>query len=190
MSDITAVPLRPVGKSGVTALWAGVALLLAAGIGGGVYASTAARRAAVASPAMAKLSAPDFLAANGKRRGVRTTASGVEYLVIKPGSGPTPTAADIALIDYRGTLTDGTVFDLTKPGEPAQLPVGQVVPGFAEAMMLMRKGSQYRVWLPPQLAYGDRQAGTIPPGSVLVFDITMHDFAPMPSGMPGQQPGM
>src|SRR4051812_47362968 len=104
MSDITAVPLRPVGKGGIVALWAGIALLLTAGIGGGVYASTAARRNAVASPALAKLPAPAFLAANGKRRGVKTTPSGLEYMVIKPGAGPTPGLGDVALVDYRGAL--------------------------------------------------------------------------------------
>ena len=69
------------------------------------------------------------------------------------------------------------------------MPVGQVVPGFAEALMLMPKGSHYRVWLPPQLAYGDRENGPIPASSVLVFDITMHEFMAVPPGM-GQQPGM
>lgn len=194
MSEVTAVPLRPVGKSGVTALWAGVVLLLAAGIGGGVYASTAARRDAVASPVMAKLPAADFLAANGKRRGVKTTASGLEYLVIKPGAGPTPTAADVALVDYRGTLTDGSEFDASKPGQPVPMPLARVVPGFAEALALMPKGSVYRVWLPPEHAYGpdDQRDDTgkviIPGNSVLVFDITMHQFQPMPTGMPA--PGM
>jgi len=197
MSDVTAVPLRPVGKSGIAALWAGIAVLLAAGIGGAVYASTAPRAGAVASPAMAKLPAPDFLAANGKRQGVRTTASGLEYQVIKPGSGPTPNATDVALVDYRGTLTNGTQFDASKPGQPAVMPIGRVVPGFREALMLMPKGATYRVWLPPEHAYGadDQRDETgkvvIPGNSVLVFDITMHEFQPMPSGMPGMQlPGM
>src|SRR5690242_20403994 len=136
MSDVTAVPLRPVTKGGVTALWTGIALLLAAGIGGGVYASTAARRAAIASPAMAKLPPAEFLAANGKRRGIKTTASGLEYLVIKPGTGPTPTPNDVALVDYRGALTDGTEFDASKPGQPVPMPLSRVVPGFAEALSL------------------------------------------------------
>jgi FKBP-type peptidyl-prolyl cis-trans isomerase FkpA len=194
MSDITAVPLRPVGKNGIVALWAGIALLLTAGIGGGVYASTAARRNAVASPALAKLPAPAFLAANGKRRGVKTTPSGLEYLVIKPGSGPTPGLGDVALVDYRGALTDGTEFDASKPGQPVPMPLARVVPGFAEALTLMPKGAVYRVWLPPERAYGsdDQRDDTgkvvIPGNSVLVFDITMHQFQPMPSGMP--TPGM
>jgi FKBP-type peptidyl-prolyl cis-trans isomerase FkpA len=191
MSDVTAVPLRPVGKSGIVALWAGVAVLLAAGIGGAVCATTAPRKAATASPAMAKLPPEQFLAANAKRRGVRTTPSGLEYMVIQPGSGPTPTPADVAQVDYRGSLVNGTEFDASKPGQPVALPVGQVVPGFAEALTLMPKGAKYRVWIPPQLGYRDEQAGPIPPNSVLVFDITMHDFMAMPASVPGmQQPGM
>lgn len=194
MSDVTAVPLRPVGKSGVAALWIGIAVLLTAGIGGAVYATAAPRSRAIASPAMAKLPAAEFLATNGKRRGVKTTPSGLEYLVIKPGAGPTPTAEDVALIDYRGTLTSGAEFDASKPGQPVPMPLSRVVPGFAEALALMPKGSVYRVWLPPEHAYGsgDQRDDTgkivIPGNSVLVFDITMHEFQPMPAGMP--TPGM
>ncbi|WP_420137611.1 FKBP-type peptidyl-prolyl cis-trans isomerase [Sphingomonas sp.] len=194
MSDITAVPLRPVGKSGVTALWAGIALLLIGGIGGGVYATTAARQGAVASPAMAKLPAPAFMAANGKRHGVKTTASGLEYMVIKAGSGPTPTPADVALVDYRGALTDGTEFDASKPGQPVPMPLSRVVPGFREALSLMPKDSVYRFWIPPEQAYGSDAKSdatgnvVIPANSVLVFDVTMHQFVTMPPGM--AEPGM
>lgn len=180
MSDVTAVPLRPVGKSGVAALWIGVGLLIAVGIGGAYAASQPA--------AMSVMPAEQFLAANAKRRGVKTTPSGLQYQVIVPGSGPTPTAADVAQIDYRGTLTSGVEFDASKPGQPVPLPVGQVVPGFAEALMLMPKGAKYRVWIPPQLGYGDREGIPIPPHSVLVFDITMRDFMAMPAGMPGVPP--
>ncbi|HWI85012.1 MAG TPA: FKBP-type peptidyl-prolyl cis-trans isomerase [Sphingomonas sp.] len=193
MSDITAVPLRPVGKSGVAALWIGIGLLLTVGIGGGVYATTAPRANSVASPAMVKLPAAEFLAANGKRRGIVTTPSGLEYQIVKPGAGPTPTADDVALVDYRGTLTDGTEFDASKPGQPVPMPLARVVPGFAEALALMPKGSVYRVWLPPEHAYGsdDQRDETgkvvIPGNSVLVFDITMHEFRPMPAGA---APGM
>jgi FKBP-type peptidyl-prolyl cis-trans isomerase len=195
MSDVTAVPLRPVGKSGVVALWAGIAVLVVGGIAGGVYATRAPRAVASASPAMSRLPAAAFLAANGKRHGVKTTPSGLEYMVIKPGAGSTPSAADVALVDYRGTLTTGAEFDASKPGQPVPMPIARVVPGFAEALMLMPKGATYRVWLPPEHAYGaDDQrdeAGkvVIPGNSVLVFDITMHAFQPMPAGAPGM-PGM
>jgi FKBP-type peptidyl-prolyl cis-trans isomerase FkpA len=180
MSDITAVPLRPVGKSGVAALWIGVAVLLAAGVGG-AYAASQKAVVSVMSP-------NQFLAANAKHRGVKTTPSGLQYKIVAPGAGPAPTASDVAQIDYRGTLISGAQFDASKPGEPVALPVGAVVPGFSEALQLMPKGSKFRVWIPPQLGYGERAAGPIPANSVLVFDITMHDFQPMPPEMP--QPGM
>lgn len=185
MSDVTAVPLRPVGKSGVTALWVGVALLLAGGIGG-AYATTQ-------KAVMTAMPPTEFMAANAKKPGVKTTPSGLEYQVLKKGKGPTPTASDVALVEYKGTLTNGTQFDASKPNQPVPMPIGQVVPGFAEALQLMPKGSRYRVWLPPQLAYGEREAGPIPANSVLVFEITMHEFMAMPQGMPAgmdQQPGM
>ncbi len=184
MSEITAVPLRPVGKSGITALWIGVAILIVAGVGG-AYASTH-------DAVISAMPPEQFLAENAKRMGVKRTASGLEYQILKAGSGATPTSSDVAQLDYKGRLLNGTQFDASKPGQPAVLPIGQVVPGFAEALTLMPKGSTYRFWIPPQLAYGDREAGPIPPNSVLVFDITLHDFMAMPQGMPagmGAQPG-
>ena len=172
MSEVTAVPLRPVGKAGVTALWVGIGLLIAAGVGG-AYATTRA-------PVMLSMPPAEFMTANAKRSGVKTTASGLEYQVLKKGDGPTPTMADAALVEYKGSLTSGQVFDASKPGQPVPMQIGQVVPGFAEALTLMPKGSQYRVWIPPQLGYGEREAGPIPANSVLVFDITMHEFAAIP----------
>ncbi|MFT3978337.1 MAG: FKBP-type peptidyl-prolyl cis-trans isomerase [Sphingomonas bacterium] len=175
MSEVTAVPLRPVGKSGLAALWIGVGVLLAAGIGG-AYATTRA-------PAMLAMPPAEFMAANAKRSGVKTTASGLEYQVLKKGEGATPTPADAALVEYKGALTSGQVFDASKPGQPVPMQISQVVPGFGEALTLMPKGAKYRVWIPPQLGYGDREAGPIPANSVLVFDITMHEFATLgPAG--------
>ncbi len=172
MSKVTAVPLRPVSRAGVTTLWIGIVLAVAIG----VYAAWPTTEKAV----MTAMPAPKFMLANGSRSGVKTTPSGLEYEVITPGSGSTPTVNDIARIDYKGALTNGAQFDASPPGQPAQLPVGQVIPGFAEAMTLMPRGSHYRFWIPPELAYGDRDLGKIPPNSVLVFDVTMHDFAPLP----------
>jgi len=186
MSDVTAVPLRPVGKSGIAALWAGVAVLLV----GGVAIAYATSETAV----MTVLPPDQFLAANARKPGVHTTSDGLEYQVIEAGSGAKPTAADVALIEYRGSLLNGTQFDASKPGQPVALPIGQVVPGFAEAMMLMPRGAKYRVWIPPRMGYGEQDNGPIPANSVLVFEITMRDFQAMPQGMPGmpgmQQPGM
>lgn len=168
MSDVTAVPLRPVGKSGIAALWAGIAVLLA----GGAAAAYATSEKAV----MTAMTPGQFMAANAKRSGVQTTASGIEYQILKSGAGAKPTASDIAVVDYKGSLLNGTRFDASEPGHPAHLPVAAVVPGFAEALMLMPKGSSYRFWIPPQLAYGDRDSGPIPANSVLVFDLTLEDI--------------
>ena len=135
-----------------------------------------------------------FLAKNGKRSGVVTTASGLEYQVLEAGAGPKPTAADIVQIDYDGRLTSGEPFDSNaKTGGPVTFPVAGLVPGFSEALQLMPRGAKYRVWISPQLGYGpdakrDPATGrvVIPANAVLVFDITMHDFGPMPAGaMPG-----
>ncbi|PZU11463.1 FKBP-type peptidyl-prolyl cis-trans isomerase [Sphingomonas sp.] len=192
MSEVTAVPLRPVSKSGLTALGAGIGLLVLVGIGG-AYMTTRA-------PVMLSMPPAEFMAANAKHAGVKTTASGLEYQVLVKGDGPTPTLADAALVEYKGSLTSGQVFDASKPGQPVPMQIGQVVPGFAEALTLMPKGAKYRVWIPPQLGYGEREAGPIPANSVLVFDITMHEFAsvpqpnaemmsaPNPDGTPGTPP--
>ncbi|WP_420142425.1 FKBP-type peptidyl-prolyl cis-trans isomerase [Sphingomonas sp.] len=181
MSEITAVPLRPVGRKGLIALWAGVACLLVGGV--------ATAWATAEKPALSAMSPDDFLQANARRPGVKSTVSGVQYQVLQAGVGPHPTPNDVASIEYRGALIDGTQFDASEPGHPVQLPVAGVVPGFAEALTLMSKGAKYRVWLPPHLAYGDRAAGPIPPNSVLTFDITLIDFAAMPEQAlpPGMQ---
>jgi FKBP-type peptidyl-prolyl cis-trans isomerase len=186
MSEVTAVPLRPVGKSGVVALWAGIALLLVGGVAGAFWTTEAAVNSAMPADA--------FLAKNGKRSGVVTTASGLQYKVLEPGAGVKPTTADVVQIDYDGRLTSGETFDSSlKTGAPVTFPVAGVVPGFSEALQLMPRGAKYRVWIPPQIGYGpdakrDPQTGkvVIPANSVLVFDITLHDFGLMPVGaMPG-----
>ena len=168
MSDVTAVPLRPVGKSGIVALWAGIAVLL---LGGAAAAYVTSEKAV-----MTAMTPEQFLAWNAKQAGVQTTASGVEYQILKPASGPKPTASDIAVIDYRGALASGVVFDASTPGHPVNFPVGGVVPGLSEALLLMPKGATYRVWIPPHLGYGENDHGPIPGNSVLVFDITLEEI--------------
>ncbi|NCP00631.1 MAG: FKBP-type peptidyl-prolyl cis-trans isomerase, partial [Sphingomonadales bacterium] len=85
-----------------------------------------------------------------------------------------PTATDTALVKYEGTLRDGTVFDAN---EQTPMPVGGVVPGFSEALQLMQKGGEYRIWIPSDLAYGEAAPGEqIPPNSLLIFDVTLLDF--------------
>lgn len=117
-----------------------------------------------------------FLAENGKKPGVVTTASGLEYKVITEGKGPKPKASDTVSVQYVGTLLDGTEFDSSyKRNEPAQFEVGQVVPGWTEALQLMPVGSKYKLWIPASLAYGERgtPGGPIPPNSTLVFDVEL-----------------
>ncbi len=112
-----------------------------------------------------------YLAENAKRDGVKTTASGLQYKVIRPGTGRTPTANDTVTVHYRGTLVDGTEFDSSyKRGQPASFPVGGVIAGWTEALQLMKEGAQYQLVIPPSLAYGDR--GPLA-GQVLVFDVEL-----------------
>ncbi|MEH3158443.1 MAG: FKBP-type peptidyl-prolyl cis-trans isomerase [Sphingomonas taxi] len=108
--------------------------------------------------------------------GVVTTASGLQYKVLKPGSGAKPTDTDVALVMYEGKLLDGTTFD--KSERPTPFPVQGVVPGFSEGLKLMPKGSKYRFWIKPSLGYGDKASGPIPANSVLVFDVELLDFLP------------
>lgn len=116
-----------------------------------------------------------YRAENAKKPGVQTTASGLQYKVVKAGTGRTPAASDTVTVNYRGTLVDGTEFDSSyKRGEPATFPVAGVIPGWTEALQLMKEGAQYQLVIPPELAYGERGAGgVIPPGATLVFDVEL-----------------
>lgn len=116
-----------------------------------------------------------FLEETKKKPGVVTTASGLEYEVIKKGSGPMPTATDTVVTHYHGTLIDGTVFDSSVDrGQPAEFPVGAVIKGWTEALQLMPVGSKYRLYVPSDLAYGERGAGgKIGPNTTLIFDVEL-----------------
>jgi FKBP-type peptidyl-prolyl cis-trans isomerase FkpA len=117
-----------------------------------------------------------FLAQNGKKRGVVTTASGLQYQVVSAGKGAKPNAENTVKVHYTGTLLDGTKFDSSiDRGEPAQFPLGAVIPGWTEGLQLMPAGSKYRFWIPAKLGYGDQgtPGGPIPPGSTLVFDVEL-----------------
>jgi len=116
-----------------------------------------------------------FLDENKKKEGVKITESGLQYEVITAADGPKPTAEDTVKVDYVGTLVDGTEFDSSiKRGEPAVFGVGQVIPGWSEALQLMAVGSKYRVVIPSDLAYGETGAPpVIEPNSVLVFEIDL-----------------
>lgn len=116
-----------------------------------------------------------FLAANKKKDGVITLASGLQYKIIKTGSGKTPKAIDSVTVNYRGTLIDGTEFDSSiKRGQPATFQVNGVIPGWTEALQLMREGSKWQLFIPSNLAYGERGAGgTIGPNAVLIFEVEL-----------------
>ena len=115
-----------------------------------------------------------FLADNAKKDGVKTTASGLQYKVIKDGTGKTPKATDTVKTRYRGTLIDGKEFDSSyKRGEPAEFPVNGVIKGWTEALQLMGVGSKWRLTIPSDLAYGANGQRKIGPNSTLLFDIEL-----------------
>ena len=116
----------------------------------------------------------DFLEENGKRVEVKTTASGLQYEVLQEGSGKQPKAEDFVTVHYTGKLIDGTVFDSSvERGEPATFGVTQVIPGWVEALQLMKEGAKYRLFIPSQLAYGPQGAGPIGPNQTLIFDVEL-----------------
>jgi FKBP-type peptidyl-prolyl cis-trans isomerase FklB len=121
-----------------------------------------------------------FLEENKKKEGVKTTSSGLQYKVIKEGTGPQPKATDIVTVNYRGTLMNGTEFDSSyKRGEPATFPLNGVIKGWTEGVQLMKVGSKYQLFIPPQLAYGDRAVGPdITPNSTLIFDVELLGIKP------------
>lgn len=171
MSTITAVPLQPTKRSFLVYLWIGILVAILA-------AGWLANRGTAEVVAL-KGSNAQFLSWNKSRPGVVETASGLQYKVLKAGEGPRPTQADLAGVMYVGRLRDGTVFDASQ--QPVPFPLsGGAVPGFLEALKLMPKDAKYRVWIKPELAYGERSPdpAKIPNGSVLIFDIDMLGFMP------------
>jgi peptidylprolyl isomerase/FKBP-type peptidyl-prolyl cis-trans isomerase FklB len=151
-------------------------LLIAAAAFTFATAAAAAPRTPPQTPA-----GPDFLAKNGAAKGVVTTPSGLEYFVVKSGpkTGPNPTAQDTATFDYEVKLLTGEVIDSSyERGEPLTGAVGDFVPGFTEALELMRPGDEWIVWVPPQLGYGAEDKGPIPGNSVLRFRLALHSVTP------------
>ncbi len=144
--SVTAVPILPVKRGYLIWLWIGVAV------------------AVLAAAALAWAGTP-----------FHQTADGLRYQVLKSGKGDRhPTDTDVALVNYVGRLSDGTVFDQSQ--QPTPLPVSGVVPGFSEGLKLMTKGARYRFWIPGKLGYGERGAGPIPPNATLVFDVDLLDL--------------
>lgn len=123
-----------------------------------------------------------FLAANAKKPGVITRPDGLQFKILQNGFGKRPYLTDSVKVYYTGQLINGTVFDGTSPGLPATFKVNAVIPGWIEAMTLMREGDHWQLIIPPNLAYGDRGAGngTIPPNQVLVFDLRLISTTPAP----------
>lgn len=118
-----------------------------------------------------------FLAENAKRDGITVLASGLQYEVLTAGEGAKPSREDSVRTHYHGTLIDGSVFDSSyERGQPAEFPVGGVIAGWTEALQLMGTGSKWRLYVPSELAYGAQGVGSIPPHSVLVFDVELLDI--------------
>lgn len=131
--------------------------------------------AAVEAGKVAKAAGEAFLAENGKKDGVVTLPSGLQYQVLKEGNGKKPSATDQVVCHYEGTLIDGTVFDSSyQRNQPATFGLNQVIAGWTEGVQLMQEGAKYRFFIPYNLAYGERGAGAqIPPFAALVFDVEL-----------------
>lgn len=114
-----------------------------------------------------------FLEANAKKEGVVVTESGLQYEIIQAAEGPKPAETDVVRVHYTGTLTDGTVFDSSVERGPAQFPLNQVIKGWTEGVQLMSVGSKFKFTIPSDLAYGERDMGTIPANSVLQFEVEL-----------------
>lgn len=159
--SVTAVPILPVKKGTLAALWGGVALTVVVA-GGLAWIGTA--KAVGTGCSGVDLASPT------------TTGSGLAIQTVKPGSGAKPTDADVVLVNYRGTLTDGKEFDA---GQRVPFPVQGLVPGFSEALKLMQKGGSYKICIPSALGYGAQANERIPANSTLLFDVDLIDFKSM-----------
>lgn len=115
-----------------------------------------------------------FLAANKTKPGIKTTPSGIQYEVLKDAQGPKPKATDTVVVNYRGTLINGTEFDNSaKSGKPIEFPLNGVIRGWTEGLQLMPMGSKYKFYIPYNLAYGMNETGPIPGGSTLIFEVEL-----------------
>lgn len=187
--SITAVPLRPIKKGSITTLWTGLAAVALAA-GGLAYWSTADIRADYQTNA-------EWFANNAGKEGVVTTKSGLQYRIIREGEGRNATNEDVVIAGYKGTLRDGTEFDAAPQ---VDFHIGEPIPGFDEGLKMAKKGSKMELWIPSELAYGEReipnpQTGEvlIPANSMLRFEVDVIDViteAEFQSVMEAQQKQM
>lgn len=162
--SVTAMPLRPVGRTGVAILAASLAL----GIGGAVWAASAGtdREAIQLTRGTA-----DFLLWNATRSGVEVLPGGAQLLTLEAGEGSSPQPDDLVELTYEGRLADGSVFD---KNEKVPFPASGTIPGFSAGLAKMRVGGRYRLWIPPEQGYGPQgRPPVIPPDSLLVFDVEL-----------------
>ena len=149
---------------------------------GALFAALAmlvASSAYAADPSLSAAANANFLSANAKKPGVVTTPSGLQYQIIHNGYGKRPGAFNKVQVYYKGALINGAVFDSTEPGLPATFTVNQLIPGWTEALELMREGDEWRLVIPANLGYGARGAGSaIPPSQTLVFDLQLIKVLP------------
>lgn len=124
-------------------------------------------------------SSADFMGKNQSAEGIKTTASGLQYKITQEGTGPSPKGNEIVVVNYKGTLVDGTEFDSSyKRNQPAEFPLNGVIKGWTEGLQLMKKGGKATFYIPPQLGYGDRARAPIPPNAVLIFEVELLDVKP------------
>lgn len=132
-----------------------------------------------------KKKSAEFLEKNKTAEGVKVTASGLQYIVEKEGTGPIPKKEDNVKCHYTGTLIDGTKFDSSVDrGQPAEFPVGGVIAGWTEALQMMKVGSKYKLFIPPELAYGASGRPGIPPNSALIFEVELLEIVKAPGKAP------
>ncbi len=123
-----------------------------------------------------KTKADEFLMENKNAEGIKVTASGLQYKITEPGTGAAPKGDDIVVVNYRGTLIDGTEFDSSyKRNMPAEFPLKGVIPGWTEGLQMLKKGGKAVFYVPPELGYGDRPRQQIPGNAVLIFDVELLD---------------
>lgn len=137
-----------------------------------------------------KVKADEFLAKNKNEPGVKVTASGLQYKMTSEGTGPSPKGDDLVVVNYKGTLIDGTEFDSSyKRNQPTEFPVKGVIPGWTEGLQMMKKGGKAIFYVPPSLGYGDRARQNIPANAVLIFDVELLDVKapPKPTKAPGKK---